>query len=230
VAKAMRINFKGVDKEIRRGGKSFRFPEGDFLFKVVKHEMRKTQSGSKGISWQMQCVSKKFKGKTIYHFTSLKPEALWNLRNLIFACTGKNVAGRALDFDPTSLYGKVFAGTTEDDSYIKDEGGPNEKEVIKSVLADIRPQEDLGGDDDKDDEDDEDEDVEVEEEDDEEEEGADEAKSGGKKDKKAGKGKSAGKKDKQKPAADGKSGKKKSKPGKKGKRDEELEGVDTDDI
>jgi hypothetical protein len=202
----MRINFKGVDKEIRSGGRSFRFPEGDFLFKVIKHEARKNESsGARGISWQMQCVSPKYKGKTLYHYTSLKPEALWNLRNLVFACTGRNVAGKVLDFDPTSIYGKIFAGTTEDDSYIRDEGGANEKEVIKSVLADIRPKSQLEGA--SDDEDEDEDDDEVEDEDDEEDVEDEEE-------------------DDEPPAKP----KKKKGTKKKSKRTEELEDVDVDEI
>jgi hypothetical protein len=91
----------------------------------------------------MQCASAPYKGKTIYHITSLKYEALWNLRNLIFACTGKNTAGKIADFKPKILYGKVFAGTTEDDSYIRNEGQDDEREIIRSVLADIRPKDQL---------------------------------------------------------------------------------------
>jgi hypothetical protein len=176
MAKALKIDFTGTDTEIRRGGRSAHFPEGDYLFKVVKHEIRKTKDGkSRYISWQMQAVApKKFKGKTQYHITSLKPDALWNLRNLIFACTGKNVAGKVANFVPESLYGKIFAGTTEDDIYVKNEGEDNEKEIIKSVLADIYPRAEYdeanSSDDDEEDEDDDDEDDEVDEDEDEEDE------------------------------------------------------------
>lgn len=169
MAKALKIDFSGTEKEIRRGGKAAHIPEGDYLFKVVKHELRKAKDGkSRYFSWQVQCLSKKYKGKTIYHITSLKPEALWNLRNLIHACTGKNVAGRLVSFVPESLYGKVFAGTTEDDEYENPDTG---KITIKSVLADLRPKEDLeASDDDDDEEDDEDEEDDDEDEDEDEEE------------------------------------------------------------
>src|SRR5215472_8689286 len=146
----IRIDFRGVDKEIRSGGRAAHIPEGDYLFKVMSHEKRKSErSGSSYISWSFQCVTPPYKGKTIYHITSLKYEALWNLRNLIFACTGKNVGGKIADFKPRTIYGKVFAGTTEDDSYVRNEGQDDEREIIRSVLADIRPKDqlDLGNDD-----------------------------------------------------------------------------------
>jgi hypothetical protein len=174
MSESYRIDFTGVSKEIRSGGRAAHIPEGDYLFKVISHEARKSErSGSRYFSWQIQCVSKPYVGKTIYHITSMKPEALWNLRNFIHACTGKNVGGRIANFKPQTLYGKIFAGTTEDDSYVRDSGGDNEREVMRSVLADIRPREELNmGDEDDDEEettDEEEEEEDSEDEDDEEE-------------------------------------------------------------
>jgi len=170
----IRIDARGVDPNIRSGGRAAHLPEGDYLFKVTGHEMRKSErSGSRYVSWQMQCVSKPYQGKTIYHITSLKTEALWNIRNLIFACTGKNIAGSIVDFNPKTIYGKVFAGTTEDDSYIRNEGESDEREIIRSTLADIRPKAQLEVAEEQEDEDEEEEDEEEyddEEEEDEEEE------------------------------------------------------------
>jgi len=168
----IRIDARGVDPNIRSGGRAAHLPEGDYLFKVSGHEIRKSErSGSRYVSWQMQCVSKPYTGKTIYHITSLKSEALWNIRNLIFACTGKNIAGSIVDFNPKTIYGKVFAGTTEDDSYVRNQGQDDEREVIRSVLADIRPKAQLDTEEDEEDEDeDEDEEEEYEDGEDEEEE------------------------------------------------------------
>jgi hypothetical protein len=134
------------------------------MLKIVKGEMRKNKNDNgRHFSWRFTIATGKYKGKTLYMVTSLKTDALWNLRNLIFAATGKNVAGKVSSFDPSTIEGKVVAGTTEDDEY---EG------KIKSVLVDIRPKEELGGDDeDEDDEDEEEEDDdEYEDEEDEEEE------------------------------------------------------------
>ena len=225
MAKAMKIDFSGTEKEIRRGGKAAHIPEGDYLFKVVKHETRKNKAGTgRYFSWQMQCVSKKYKGKTIYHITSLKPDALWNLRNLIHACLGRNVAGKVVNFDPTSLYGKIFAGTTEDDEYENEE---THKVTIKSVLADLRPKEELEADeedddDETDDDEDEDEDEEEDDEDDEEEDEDDE-------DEEEDEEPPARKKRSAKPSSAG-GKKKKSKARKSRDDDEDLEDVDVEDI
>lgn len=164
VQKKIKIDFTGVDKEIRKGGKSSRVPEGDYLGKVVNGELRKTKDGSgRYYNWRVQIVKPvKYKGKTLYHNTSLKPEALWNLRNLVFACLGKNVAGKVLSFEPSNIYNKAFAFTAVDDEYTA-----NGKTTIKSVLEDIRPKAEFATVEDDDDED-VDEDEEEEEDDDEE--------------------------------------------------------------
>jgi|SRR5215831_4974548 len=169
----IRIDARGLDPNIRSGGRAAHIPEGDYLFKVVGHEKRKSErSGNAYVSWQMQCVSKPYVGKTIYHITSLKTEALWNIRNLIFACTGKNIAGNIVDFNPQTIYNKIFAGTTEDDSYVRNSGGDGEQEVIRSVLADIRPkaQLEIAEEDEDEEEEDEEEEEEYEDEDEEEDE------------------------------------------------------------
>jgi hypothetical protein len=175
MGKKIKVDFSGVEKEIKSGGgRSSHVPEDDYLFKVVKGEIRDNKAGDgRHISWRVTVSAGEYKGKTVYHTTSLKPEALWNLRNLIFACLGKNLAGKSVAFDPEILEGKVFAGTTEDDEY---DG------KMKSVIVDIRPKSDL-----KRPEDDE---SEIEDEVDEEEEDEAPAKKKGKKDK-AGKKKKA---------------------------------------
>ena len=160
-SKGLQIDFGGVDKEIRSGGRRAHVPEGDYLVKIVKAELRKSEKKGKGrfFSWRFQIVEpKKYKGKTLYDITSLKPDALWNLRNLIFAALGKNVAGKALNFNPEKLYGKVVMVTVEDEEYEK---------KINSNIVDYQPRDQYGQE--EDDDEDEDDDEEVEEEDESEE-------------------------------------------------------------
>jgi len=119
VGKKIRIDFSGVEKEIRSGSRAARVPEGDYLVKPMSAEVRKSENtGGRYFNWRFQIVQPtKYKGKTLYDRTSLKPGALWNLRNLIFAATGKNIAGKVLNFDPEQVYGKVLMVTVEDDEY-----------------------------------------------------------------------------------------------------------------
>jgi hypothetical protein len=168
VAKALKIDFGGVPEEIRSGGgRAAHVPEGDYLLKIVSHEVRKTKDGTgRYISWRFAIASPaKYKGKTVYDITSLKPDALWNLRNLIHAATGKNTAGKVVNFNPETIYGKVIAATLEDDEYTPDDGPTK----VRSRPADYRPKAELNlaGDDDEDeDEEDEEEDEEDEEDED----------------------------------------------------------------
>jgi len=153
-----KIDFGGVDPEIKRGaGKAARVPEGDYLLKIVEGDFRKSESkGSRYISWRFQIVSPaEFKGKTVYDITSLKPESLWSLRNLIHAATGKNVAGKSVNFDPSMIEGKIVAATLYDDEQTQGKG----KGTIRSRPTDYRPKDELG-----DEEEDESEEEEVEEE------------------------------------------------------------------
>jgi hypothetical protein len=164
MAKKVKIDFGDTPKEIRKGGRASHVPEGDYLAKPVKAELRKSekQGGGRYFSWRIQIVKPaKYKGKTLYVNTSLKPDALWNLRNLINAALGKNVAGKAVNFDPEALYGKTIGITVEDDEYEK---------KIRSQIVDFFPKDDFkeGDEDEDEDEDDEeegDEEEEVEEED-----------------------------------------------------------------
>jgi len=135
MGKPVQVDFTGVDQEIRRGGGSY-VPPGDYGAKIVKGELKDSErSGSRYFAWQMQITRpSEFKGKTVYTNTSLKPEALWSLRNLIHAATGKNVAGKALNFDPEKLYGKEVAITTEDREY---DG------KMRTNVVDIRPVDEL---------------------------------------------------------------------------------------
>lgn len=162
MARKIKIDFSGVDTEIRSGGRAAHVPEGDYLAKPVNAELRKSEkSGSKYISWRFQVVEpKKLKGKTLYDRTSLKPDALWNLRNLIHAALGKNIAGKVVNFDPEQIYGKVMMITVEDDEY---EG------KIRSQIVDYQPKDKYEEGDDDEDEEGEDDDEEEEEEEDEEE-------------------------------------------------------------
>lgn len=156
-SKKMKIDFGGVDKEIRKGGGGGKhIPEGDYLVKIVDAEVRKSESkGTTYISWKFQVAEGEHKGTTLFGTTSLKPEALWSLRNLIHAATGKNVAGKAVNFDPSNLFGKQVGATVVDNEYTKDG-----KTKITSQVNTCFPKDELADSD----SDDEDEDEETEEE------------------------------------------------------------------
>lgn len=175
MGKKEKIDFTGVSQEIfKRGPK---VPEGNHLLKVNKAEKRwkdDDRSNTPYFQWELQVVSKTAKGGTLRFITSLKPEALFNLRNLIYAATGKNVAGKSLNFAPDDIYGKIVMGTVEIEEYEATKDGRTEIRQ-RSVLVDVAPKEEYteGDAETESDDDDEDEEVEVESEDEEEEESED---------------------------------------------------------
>lgn len=164
-AKTMKVNFTGVDKEIKKGGGGgVRIPEGDYKVKVVDVSL---EEGPKAnyLRWTVQITEGKHKGKKIRTNTSLKKEALWNLRNLIHAALGTNVAGKSVNFDPQKLIGKIVGAAIVD--------GEEYKHKIRSEVQTFMPKGEVSAstsddDDDEDEEDtDEEETEEVEEEEDE---------------------------------------------------------------
>jgi Protein of unknown function (DUF669) len=175
-SKKMRIDFTGVPEERRQRGRHI--PPGEYVGKITSWKKKYKDDDKTNVpylQWTIQVAEGKHKGVPLYENTSLKKDALFNLRNLIFAATDgkKNVAGRTVDFDPDALLGKKIGLIVEDNEY---------NNTIRSQIADVRPlsemeddDEDEEGDDEEDeDEDDESDQDEEEEEDEETEEEEDE--------------------------------------------------------
>lgn len=154
------------------GGRGAHLPKGVYDFKVASGEVRESDSGNDYISWQLEVKSGKQKGKKIYHITSLKPDALWNLRGMLEAC-GIETPESKFKFKIKSVVGKSFRAEVEDDEY---------QGKTKSVIRDYVVEED---EDDEEDEDEEEEDDEEEDEEDEEEDEAPKKKSSGRSSSKA---------------------------------------------
>ena len=115
------VDFSNVE-ERREGGKAAHVPEGDYLLKVAGCELRskKDEPNSKYLNWRTTIVSpEKFKNAgSIWHITSLKPEALWNLRNFL-EDLGVKVPKAIAEIPIKAIVekGPVFGATLEDDEY-----------------------------------------------------------------------------------------------------------------
>lgn len=158
MAKKEVIDFSETPKEIRRGGGTAHIEPGDYPAKIVTAEKRWKDDDKTNVPyyrWQFQISNGQYKGTNLYYTTSLKTAALFNLRNLIHAATGKNVAGKSLNFDPEALYGKSIGVGVEDEEW---------DNKIRSKAVDVFPASDLEESDSEDEEADEEE-VEEEEED-----------------------------------------------------------------
>lgn len=99
------VDFSGVEVGAR-GPRGDRVPEGDYLMKVVDVQLRENKEKTgQYLSWLLQVVEPKaYAGKHVYHRTSLKREALWNLRGFLIDLLGEDkVPQRSLDLPLTKI-------------------------------------------------------------------------------------------------------------------------------
>ena len=176
-SKTERLDFSGVPKERRQRFR--RIPEGEYRAKIMSVRKKwkdNDKTNTPYFAWTLQITDGKYKGTPFIENTSLKKEALFNLRNLIFAASDgkKNVAGRnAVDFNPDALLGKAVGIVVEDEEW---------DNKMRSTIGSIIPLSELGeededeeeGEDEDEDEDEADEDEEEDDEGEEEEEDEDE--------------------------------------------------------
>lgn len=88
------VNFEGVEA----GGRSL--PDGQYSLAVEGVPELKTsaESGNQYISWVFKVSEGKYKGRKVWHNTSLQPQALFNLRNLLEAM-GIEVDDASMDLE-----------------------------------------------------------------------------------------------------------------------------------
>lgn len=127
------VDFSNVE-ERRAGKKGVRVAEGDYLLSAKDYEVKskKDDKSRKYINWEMYVEKpSSLKGKgPIYHVSSLVPENLWSLRNLL-EDMGIKVKKAAVDLPLEKVLGRPFGATLEDDEYTNDEG----KTTVKSKIA-----------------------------------------------------------------------------------------------
>lgn len=81
------VDFSKVEDR-REGGAAVHVPPGDYLVQVIGCEQKTKQDdpSSKYLNWRLKIIKPEQYAKkpgVIYFVTSLKPEALWNLRNFL---------------------------------------------------------------------------------------------------------------------------------------------------
>lgn len=93
-------------------------PEGDYLVKVDKVTQEESKEGNPYLSWVFRTIDddKKYNGKPLYTNTSLQPQALWNLRNLLESL-GEDIPDSEFDLDFEDLVGKQCVVAVEDDEW-----------------------------------------------------------------------------------------------------------------
>jgi hypothetical protein len=72
-------------------------PDGEVLLRIVDSELRDNKAGdAQYINWRLKVLNTE-NNRPVYLITSLKPSALWNLKNLVKACGTEEFSMDSLD-------------------------------------------------------------------------------------------------------------------------------------
>ena len=107
--------------------------DGDYSAKVTKVEFTQAKDGED--MWVFSVVLDEHPRATYPYYCKLVENQLWKLKN-IFEAAGISVGSRKVKVDPNKLIGKAIGVAMEDDEY---EGR------LKSVIAEVFPEEEVGG-------------------------------------------------------------------------------------
>ena len=104
------IDFTGVES----GGRSI--PDDDYLMQVLSIEEKESQEGNAYLAWKWMVAEGPFKGATVYDNTSLKPTALWRLKQLL-ECLGIDVSGGKMSLSFKEYIGKTCLVKIANETY-----------------------------------------------------------------------------------------------------------------
>lgn len=107
--RSVEVDMKGVEG----GGK---VPEGEYVVEVSEVTSELSSENNPYLSWVFKVVDGKQKGKKIWHNTSLQPQALFNLRNVLEAL-GQEVPDGALKLDLDEVIGLTMGVNVEHETY-----------------------------------------------------------------------------------------------------------------
>ena len=121
-ASTIKVDFTGVES-------SGQVQEGRQILTVKEVELKTSEnSGNDYLNWKFSA-----KGGTVYHSTSLQPQTLWNLRNVLEAM-GMEVPESSLDIDLTEFPDMQLGAEIEHEKY---------QGKKKPVIVDVFPVEEL---------------------------------------------------------------------------------------
>jgi hypothetical protein len=149
-----------------------KLPEGDYPVKVKEITNETSQSGNPYLKWVFEVSEGTHKGRTLYHNTSLQPQALFNLRNTLEALQYP-VSSEAMKINLDELTGLEAAVAVELETY----QGKERPRIVDIFALDelVEDEEDEDDEDEEEDIDDEESEDESEDDDNEDDDEADEA-------------------------------------------------------
>lgn len=153
------------------GGGSKRFPEGDYVVKIVGAKLINSKDkGTPGLELKMKLREpEKFRGKPISENLWLTPKALGRVRSLLELC-GIDVPKKKAKIPFKALIGQEVGITIEDDTYETNDGKKRTRSTVAYEFLDPEVVRSGGVDEDDEEEEDTDEDVDEDEDTDDEDE------------------------------------------------------------
>lgn len=120
----LKVDFSNTDEN------GSRLPAGEYIVKITKAEVKKGEK-AQYINWTLEVISGEFKGKKVFHNTTLAPHALFSLRNLLTAI-GVKVPKGSLSLKLKEYIGKILGIYVEDGEYVNGKGKKQKKtEVVE---------------------------------------------------------------------------------------------------
>lgn len=163
MARKIKVDFKDVSDGFINITKP-----GNYPAKLVKVEPKKSGENKPYLNWELEVISGNSKGAKLWYVTSLQPQALFNLRNLLIAA-GLDVPKKVISIDLDAVIGRVVEAKV-----VMEEYNGEERPKIKSLqaIADLEDDEDEDDDyeDDSDDSEDDLEEFDIDDDDDEDDE------------------------------------------------------------
>jgi len=123
------MKFKADFTNVSEGGGFL--PEGSYICKVTKAELKQGQKG-KYINWELTVGVGDQKGSKAYYITSLSVKALFKLREFMIAC-GLDVPKKVIDIDTDQILGKVVGINMVAGTYVNKEGETKNKTEVQDI-------------------------------------------------------------------------------------------------
>lgn len=112
MAKGLAVDFSGVES----GGGRTRIPEGDYKVTVDTVKQSESKAGNAMLVWDFKISEGKFAGKKLRDRTTLTPESLWKLKQVLEAM-GISVPSKQVALKLSNYIGKDLGVTVVDDEY-----------------------------------------------------------------------------------------------------------------
>lgn len=112
MAKGLAVDFSGVES----GGGRTRIPEGDYKVTVDTVKQAESKAGNAMLVWDFKISEGKFAGKKLRDRTTLTPESLWKLKQVLEAM-GISVPSKQVALKLSNYIGKDLGVTVVDDEY-----------------------------------------------------------------------------------------------------------------